>query len=72
MIGPKGLPADIVKRLFSAINDTIAEPDGKERLLKASIETYSPATPAETSAYLKQDVERYRAFQSELGDRLTK
>jgi tripartite-type tricarboxylate transporter receptor subunit TctC len=72
MIGPKGLPADIVKRLNSAINEAIAEPDVKERLLKAGIETYAPATPAETGAYLKQDVERYRTFQSELGDRLTK
>ena len=72
MIGPKGLPADIVKRLNGAINEAIAEPDVKERLLKAGIETYAPATPAETGAYLKQDVERYRTFQSELGDRLTK
>src|SRR5882724_5779452 len=72
MIGPKGLPADIVKRLNTAINDAIAEPDVKERLLKAGIETYAPATPAGTGAYLKQDVDRYRTFQSELGDRLTR
>jgi len=72
MIGPKGLPADIVKRLNGAINAAIAEPEVKERLLKAGIETYAPATPAGTAAYLKQDVERYRTFQSELGDRLTK
>jgi len=72
MIGPKGLAADIVKRLNGAINDAISEPDVKERLLKAGIETYAPATPAGTGVYLKQDVERYRTFQSELGDRLTK
>jgi tripartite-type tricarboxylate transporter receptor subunit TctC len=72
MIGPKGMPADIVKRLNDAIDAAIVEPDVKDRLLKAGIETYPPATPAETGAYLKQDVERYRTFQSELGDRLTK
>ncbi len=72
MIGPKGMPADIVKRLNEAIDAAIVEPDVKERLIKAGIETYAPATPAETGAYLKQDVERYRTFQSELGDRLTK
>jgi len=72
MIGPKGLPAEIVKRLNAAINDALAEPDVKERLLKAGIETYPPATPAETGDYLKQDVERYRSFQSELGERLTR
>ena len=38
----------------------------KGRLLKAGIETYAPATPAETGAYLKQDIERYRTFQGEL------
>jgi len=72
MIGPKGLPADIVKRLNDAIDAAIVEPEVKERLLKAGIETYLPATPAQTAAYLKQDVARYRTFQSELGDRLTK
>jgi len=72
MIGPKGLAAEIVKRLNAAINDAIAEPDVKERLLKAGIETYPPATPAETGDYLKQDVERYRSFQSELAERLTR
>ena len=72
MIGPKGMPAEIVTRLNAAINAAIAEPEVKERLLKAGIETYSPATPAETGTYLKQDVERYRSFQNTLGDRLTK
>jgi tripartite-type tricarboxylate transporter receptor subunit TctC len=72
MIGPKGLPPAIAGRLNAAINEAIAEPDVKERMLKAGIETYPPATPAETGAYLEQDVERYRSFQSELGDRLTR
>ena len=72
MIGPKGFPADLTRRLNTAINEAIAESDVKERLLKAGIEAYAPATPAETGAYLAKDVERYRTFQSELGDRLTK
>jgi tripartite-type tricarboxylate transporter receptor subunit TctC len=72
MIGPKGMPAEIVAKLNGAINEAIAELDVKERMLKAGIETYAPATPAETGKYLAQDVERYRSFQSELGDRLTR
>lgn len=72
MIAPPGVPAEIVARLNKAINDAIAEPDVRERLLKAGIETYQPATPAQTGDYLKQEVERYRTFQSELGDRLTR
>lgn len=72
MIGPRGLPPEIVARLNGAINEAIAEPDVKERMLKAGIEVYPPATPAETGLYLKRDVELFRSFQSELGDRLTK
>jgi len=72
MIGPKGMPEAIVARLNAAINAAIAEPDVKERMLKAGIEVYAPATPAETGLYLARDVERYRSFQGELGDRLTK
>jgi len=72
MIGPPGIPAEIVARLNKAINDAIAEPDVRERLLKAGIETYKPATPAQTGDYLRQEVERYRSFQGELGDRLTR
>ena len=72
MIGPKGMPEAIVARLNAAINAATAEPDVKERMLKAGIEVYAPATPAETGLYLARDVERYRSFQGELGDRLTK
>ncbi len=72
MIGPKGIPAPIVKRLNDAINGAIAEPDVKERMLQAGIEVSKPASPAETSAYLHQDVDRYRTFKSEIGDRLTR
>lgn len=72
MIGPRGIPAEIVARLNAAINEAISEPDVRERLLKAGIETYPPANPAGTGAYLKQEVERYRGYRSELGERLTK
>jgi tripartite-type tricarboxylate transporter receptor subunit TctC len=72
MIGPRGMPAEIAARLNSAINQAISEPDVKERLLKAGIETYAPANPAATGAYLKQEVERYRGYRGELGDRLAK
>lgn len=72
MIGPRGMPPEIVTRLNRAINEAIAEPDVRERLLKAGIETYPAATPAGTGEYLKQEVERYRGYRSELGDRLTR
>ncbi len=72
MIGPRGMPAEITTKLNAAINEAIREPDVQERLLKAGIETYPPATPAGTGDYLKQEVERYRGFKDELGERLTR
>jgi tripartite-type tricarboxylate transporter receptor subunit TctC len=72
MIGPKDLPAEIVTRLNSAINEAISDESVKARLLGAGIETYRPATPAETGAFLKGEVDRYRGYQAELGDRLTR
>jgi tripartite-type tricarboxylate transporter receptor subunit TctC len=72
MIGPRGMPPEIVTRLNAAINAAIADAGVRERLLRAGIETYPQATPAETGAYLKGEVERYRTYQSELGDRLTR
>ncbi|QCI62947.1 Bug family tripartite tricarboxylate transporter substrate binding protein [Phreatobacter stygius] len=72
MIGPRGMPPDVVARLNAAINDAISDPGVRQRLLSAGIETYPPATPAETGDYLKGEVERYRAYQTELGDRLTR
>lgn len=72
MIGPKGIPAEITARLNAAINEAIKEPDVRERLLKAGIETYTPTDSAGTGAYLKQEVEKYRGYTGELADRLSK
>ncbi len=72
MIGPKGMPDDVVVKLNAAINEALRDPAVRERLQRAGIETYAPATPAETGAYLKAEVERYRAYQGELGDRLSR
>jgi len=72
MMGPKGMPPEIVAKLNKAINEAIAEPDVKERLLKAGIEVYPQTSPAGTGDYLKKEVEMYRSYTGELGERLTK
>ena len=72
MMGPKGMPPEIVAKLNKAINEAIVEPDVKERLLKAGIEVYPPTSTAGTGDYLKEEVARYRSYQGELGERLTK
>jgi tripartite-type tricarboxylate transporter receptor subunit TctC len=72
MMGPKGMPPEIVTKLNKAIVEAIGEADLQERLLKAGIEVYPPANPAQTGDYMKKEVERYRSYTGELGDRLTR
>lgn len=72
MMGPPGMPSDVVGKLNAAINEALADASVRERLLKAGIEAYPPATPAQTDTYLHQEVTRYRSYTSELGERLTK
>lgn len=72
MIGPRGIPPEIAGRLNATLNEAIRDPDVRERLLRAGIEAYPPNTLAEADAYLKREVETYRAYQGELGDRLTR
>lgn len=72
MIGPKGMAAETVIRLNAAINAAIADGGVRDRLLRAGIETYPAATPAETGAFLADEVSRYRSFRAEIGDRLTR
>jgi tripartite-type tricarboxylate transporter receptor subunit TctC len=70
MMGPKGLPADVVTKLNAAINEAIGDATVRERLLKAGIETYPQATPAQTGDYLAKELANYKGYQGELGSRL--
>ena len=53
--GPAKMPADMVARLNAATNEVLAQPDIKKRLLELGVTT-SPGTPAEFTAFVRNQV----------------
>ena len=54
MYGPKGLPADLVSRVNTAVNQALQDPEVRERLARLGIEPVG-GTPAQFSAMLEKD-----------------
>ena len=61
LIGPKGLPADIVKKLNAAINDALKAP-GMDAQMASDGLTAAGGTPEEFGALLKSEIERWGAL----------
>lgn len=59
LFAPAGTPPEIVKSLNGALQEILAEPDVKKRLLELGIEAKA-STPEEISARLKSDIEKWR------------
>ena len=53
--GPAKMPPDLVARLNAATNEVLAQPDIKKRLLELGV-TATPATPAEFTAFVRNQV----------------
>ena len=53
--GPAKMPADVVARLNAATNEVLAQPDIRKHLLELGVTT-SPGTPAEFTAFVKDQV----------------
>jgi len=53
--GPAKMPADIVARLNAAVNEVLAQADIKARLIELGVTT-SPGTPAEFTAFVRNQV----------------
>jgi tripartite-type tricarboxylate transporter receptor subunit TctC len=53
--GPAKMPADVVARLNAATNEVLAQPDIRKHLLELGVTT-SPGTPAEFTAFVKNQV----------------
>jgi len=54
MYGPKGLPAELVSRVNTAVNQALQDPEVRERLARLGIEAVG-GTPAQFSALLEKD-----------------
>jgi len=54
MYGPKGLPAELVSRVNTAVNQALQDPEVRERLARLGIEPVG-GTPAQFSTLLEKD-----------------
>ena len=69
LIGPKGMPADIVKKLNATINEALKAP-GMDTHMASDGLTPAGGTPEEFGALLKSEVERWGALVKAKGIKL--
>jgi tripartite-type tricarboxylate transporter receptor subunit TctC len=58
LIGPKGMPADIVRRINAAVTETLDDPQVKQILLDQGAEIRK-MTPAQTAAFVRAENARW-------------
>ena len=61
LVGPAGLPADVVTRLSNDLRKALASAEVKARFGSAGSEV-QPRGPAEFSAYVKAEAEKWSAL----------
>ena len=59
LFAPAGTPPEIIKTLNQALQEILAEPEVKKRLLELGIEARA-STPEEISARLKSDIDKWQ------------
>jgi tripartite-type tricarboxylate transporter receptor subunit TctC len=60
IVGPKGMPQDVVDKLNKAIKAALAEPDVKEKLVTGNT-TVVGSTPEEARAFVASETARWNA-----------
>ena len=60
LLGPRGMPPEIVARLSAAANAALAEPATRERLATAGLDAVADSTPAMTAALIAEELAKYR------------
>lgn len=66
IVGPAGLPPELVRRLNAELARVLADPELKAGLEKLSIEP-SPGTPEAFGAYIREEYARWRQFVASSG-----
>ena len=59
VVGPAGMPAQVVSRLNEAIRASLANPETRDKLKKLGAITEGGSTPAEFRSWLGKDLERW-------------
>jgi tripartite-type tricarboxylate transporter receptor subunit TctC len=70
IVGPAGVPPDVVKRLNDEINAQLATPELRERLSAEALEPM-PMTPEQFGAYIRADIARWSALAKARGIEIT-
>jgi tripartite-type tricarboxylate transporter receptor subunit TctC len=55
VFAPRGTPADVIARLNRSINDALALPDVRQRLLMAGLDPWQ-ITPQDMNSFIKDDI----------------
>jgi tripartite-type tricarboxylate transporter receptor subunit TctC len=58
VVGPAGMPADVVKKLNDTLNETLKAPDLREKLSSEALEPL-PMSPGEFAEFIKKDLARW-------------
>ena len=69
VVGPAGLPADIVKQLNDSLNSVLAAPDMREKLAVEAIEPM-PMSADEFGKFMREDIARWTKLARERGIQL--
>ena len=67
LLGPKGLPPEILERVNRAANEVLADPAVRQRLAGAGVDAAAPSTPEQTRAFLAAELAKFRGIVQEAG-----
>lgn len=67
VMGPKGMSADVVGKIDRAVKAAMADPKSKGSLEAQGLQTSGAATPAEFTAFLAAELEKYAKLVKDLG-----
>lgn len=70
LVGPRGLPEEVVARLAAAAGAVLADPAAAGRLAAAGVDPAEPGTPATTRAFLASEREKFAGIVAQAGLRL--
>ncbi|MNL46071.1 Tripartite tricarboxylate transporter family receptor [compost metagenome] len=66
MVGPAGMPADVVARLNSTLNTVLKSPDLADKLSSEALQP-TPMTPDQFRRYIADEVNRWSKLAKERG-----
>lgn len=66
LVGPAGMPKDVVAKLRSAIGKALADPEIRSKLDTMGIDP-SPVAPDQFAAFLREEVPRWKAIVNDAG-----